>query len=56
MVFPLNQILSVSPNLQIAIISKIILLFSDNVEEHQFPSYCTMSYLNLGERFFSTVT
>ena len=32
------------------------LTFFDDVEENQFPSYCTTSYLNLGERFFSAVT
>ena len=60
MVFPLNQILNVSPNLQIAIhlkdYSSLPYFFFDDVEEHQFPSYCTTSYLNLGEKFFSTVT
>ena len=43
MVFPLNQILNVSPNLQIAIYlkdySSLPYFFLDDVEEHQFPSY-----------------
>ena len=60
MVFPLNQILNVSPNLQITIYLKdylsLLYFFFDDVEEHQFPSYCTTSYLNLGGRFFSKVT
>ena len=60
MVFPLNQILNVSPNLQIAIYlkdySSLPYFFFDGVEEHQFPSYCKTTYLNLEERFFSTVT
>ena len=55
MVFPLNQILNVSPNLQIAIYlkdySSLPYLFFDDVEEHQFLSYCTTSYLNLGKDF-----
>ena len=55
MVFPLNQILNVSLNLQTAIYLKdysgLPYFFFDDVEEHQFPSYCTTSYLNLGERF-----
>ena len=50
MVFPLNQILNVSPNLQIAIYLKdypsLPYFFFDDVEEHQFP----------WERFFSTVS
>ena len=39
MVFPLNQILNVWPNLQIVIYLKDYssLLFFDDVEEHQFP-------------------
>ena len=45
MVFPLNQILNVSPNLQIAIYprdySSLPYFFFDDVEEDQFPSYCT---------------
>ena len=56
MVFPLNQMLNVSPNLQIAIYlkdySSLPYFFFDDVEEHQFPSYCSTSYLRLGERFF----
>ena len=40
MVFPLNQILNVSPNLQIAIYlkdySSLPYFFFDDVEEHQF--------------------
>ena len=32
------------------------LIFFNDVEKHQFPSYCTTSYLKLGARFFSTVT
>ena len=51
MVFPLNQILNVSQNLQIAKIIRAYLTFFDDVEEHQFPSYCTMSYLNVGKDF-----
>ena len=55
MLFPLNQILNVSPNLQIAIYlkdySSLPCFFFDDVEKHQFPSYCTTSYLNLGEDF-----
>ena len=55
MVFSSNQVLSVSPNLQIAIYLKDLveltsLLFND-VEEHEFPSDCTQSYLKLEERF-----
>ena len=56
MVFPLNQMLNVSPNLQIAIYlkdySSLPYFFFDDVEEHQFPSYCSTSYLSLGEIFF----
>ena len=41
MVFPLNQILNVSPNLQIAIYlkdySSLPHFFFNDVEEHQFP-------------------
>ena len=60
MVFSLNQILNVSPNLQIAIYLKDwsslpYFLFND-VEEHEFPPNYTKSYLKLGERFFSAVT
>ena len=55
MVFPLNQILNISPNLQIAIYlkdtSSLPYFFFDDVEEHQFLSYCTTSYLSLGEDF-----
>ena len=58
MVFPLNQILNVSPNLQIAVYlkdySSLPYLFFNDVEEHQFPSYCTTFYLKLREIFFST--
>ena len=59
MVFSLNQILNVSPNLQIAIYFKDesslpYFLFND-VEEHKFPSNCTKSYLKWRERSFSTV-
>ena len=58
MLFSLNQILNVSPNLQIAIYLKDQLslpyFFFNDVEEHEFPSNCTKSYLKLGERFFST--
>ena len=47
MVFLLNQIPNVSPNLQIAIYlkdySSLPYFFFDNVEEHQFPFYCTTS-------------
>ena len=32
--------------------SSLPYFFFDDVEEHQFPSYCTTSYLKLGERFF----
>ena len=60
MVFSLNQILNVSPNLQIATYlkdkSSLPYIFSSDVEEHDFPSNCTKSYLKLGERLFSTVT
>ena len=31
----------------------LTLLFFNDVEEHEFPSNCTKSYLKLGERFFS---
>ena len=52
MVFPLNQILNVSPNLQLAVYPKdyfsLPYFFFHDVEEHQFPSYCTMAYLSLG--------
>ena len=55
MVFPLNQIINVSPNLQIAIYlkdySSFLYIFFDDVEEHQFPSYRTTPYLNLREDF-----
>ena len=59
MVFSLNQILNISPNLKIAIYLKDYLslayfLFND-VEEHEFPSNCTKSYLKRRDRFFSTV-
>ena len=60
MVFSLNQMLNVSPNLQIFNLSQrlveITLLFFNDVEEHEFPCNCTKSYLKRGERFFSTVT
>ena len=35
---------------------ELTLLFFSDVEEHDFPSSFTKSYLKLGERFFSTVT
>ena len=60
MVFSLNQMLNVSLNLQIAIYLKdklsLSYIFFNDVEEHEFPSNWTKSYLKLGERFFSTVT
>ena len=34
---------------------KLALLFFNDVEEHEFLSNCTKSYLKLRERFFSTV-
>ena len=59
MVFSLNQILNVSPNLQIAIYLKDQLslpyVFFNDVEEHEFPLNCTKLYPKLGARFFSTV-
>ena len=54
MVFPLNQILNVSPNLQVAIYLKLFeltLLFFNDVEEHQFLSYCTTSTSDWGKDF-----
>ena len=60
MVFSLNQIQNVSPNLQIAIYLKDQLsfphFFFNDIEEHEFPSNYTKWYLKLGERLFSTVT
>ena len=54
MVFSLNQILTVSPNLQIAIYikdqSSLSYSFFNDVEEHGFLSNCTKPYLKLGER------
>ena len=37
-------------------ISRACLIFFNDVEEHEFASNWTKSYLKLGERFFSTVT
>ena len=34
---------------------ELTLPFFNDVEEHEFPSNCTKSYLKLGERFSSTV-
>ena len=48
MVLSLNQILNVSPSLPY--------LFFNDVEEDEFSSNWTKSYLKLGERFFSAVT
>ena len=60
MVFSLNQILNVSPNLQIVIYlenwSSLPNFFFNDVEEHGFPLYCTKSYLKWWARFFSAVT
>ena len=58
MVFPLNLILNVSPNLQIAIYlkdySSLPYSFSMMLKSISFPLYCATSYLNLGERFSFT--
>ena len=35
---------------------KLTLLFFNDVEEHEFPSNCTKSYLKRRNRYFSTVT
>ena len=61
MVFPLNQIQNISPNLQIAVYlkdhSSLPYFFSMMLKNISFPlTTSTTSYLNLGERFFSTVT
>ena len=55
MVFSLNQILNVSPNLQIAIYLEDYLslpcFFFNDVEEHEFPVNCTNHTSNGGIDF-----
>ena len=55
MVFPLNQILNVSPNLQIAIYlkddSSLPYFFFNDVEEHQFPLTVPRPTSNCGKDF-----
>ena len=54
MIFSLNQMLKVSPNLQLQFISKIswaYLTFFTDVEDHEVPSNCTKSFLKLGKDF-----
>ena len=59
MVFSLNQILHVSPNLQIAVylkdLSRLPYFLFNDVEEHEFSSNCNKSHLKCRYRFFSTV-
>ena len=60
MAFSLNQILNVSPNLQIVIYlkdqSSLPYFFFIDAEKYELPSNSTKSYLKLGEKFFSAVT
>ena len=52
MVFPLNQILNVSPNLQIAIYLKDYpYFFFNDVEEHSFPLTVPRPTSNWGKDF-----
>ena len=55
MVFSLNQMLNVSPNLQIAIflenLSSLPYFFLNDVEEHEFPLNCTKSFLKRRDIF-----
>ena len=60
MVFSLNKIPNVSPNLQIANYledySSLPYFFFNDVEEHEFPLNCTKLYTKRRDRFFSAVT